>query len=236
MPDVSIVVVHDHIVPAMPRHLSLSIAQVRSRIDTCIVSIALRPVVHVCDNIRTVCVTTRVDAALIWYCSISIAMELHQRYGLTTRVARRRLLICIEVKGTGYRSKSCDTLGCLSVTCENASKVSIQYVVSRWSSSSKVNATSSMDLGASGSPWNCWVPFLFYGVLAIFHSVISCRRVPALPQDIPQCPQIHSLCWRIDSKLPDIRQFCLGHGMIISVGKECSSHTMWEYAGGIHEV
>lgn len=122
MPDVSIVVVHDHIVPAMPRHLSLSIAQVRSRIDTCIVSIALRPVVHVCDNIRTVCVTTRVDAALIWYCSISIAMELHQRYGLTTRVARRRLLICIEVKGTGYRSKSCDTLGCLSVTCENASK------------------------------------------------------------------------------------------------------------------
>jgi hypothetical protein len=122
--DVCVVVVNDHIVPAVPCDRLFAAAQVCRFVGVHLETIALGPRVDVGDNVRRVGISARVDASSIWNRAVLEAVELHNRDRVAAGVARRQFLVGIQVDGARYRSKGCNPLCGFGVACQEARETS----------------------------------------------------------------------------------------------------------------
>jgi hypothetical protein len=117
MPQVRVVKMHNHVIPAMPSNLLASIAKIRRLVSSDFESIPLGPVIHPSHKVRGVSIAPCINAASIRDRGVGKAVELHDRDRLPAGLAKRSLLISIEVEGTGYWGKGRDALCGVGITC-----------------------------------------------------------------------------------------------------------------------
>lgn len=112
---VCVVVMHNHIIPAMSRDSLTSTAQMASLVRANLEPVSLRPVVNVSYDISRVCIFPSVDPASIFDGSVFEAMEFHDWYRRAAWIAWHRFLVAIEIESSGYGREGSDTFRCFWV-------------------------------------------------------------------------------------------------------------------------
>lgn len=131
MVQVRVVVMHNHIIPTVSRHLLLSTAEVGRLVSTHIKAIAFRPTINVSRDVRGISISARVNASKVEDSVVYEAVELHPWDWFPARLTGWQFLVIVQVPGTGYRSKSSNALRGFWVAGEQASETSAIGLSSR---------------------------------------------------------------------------------------------------------
>lgn len=121
---ISVVVMHHHVIPAIPRHLPLSTAEIRSLISGDVKAISCRPTIDIGHNVCSVCIPASVLTSEVGNRSVVETMELHDRNRLSAWLTLRQLLVAVKVEGSRYRRESSNSLRHFWVASKQASEAS----------------------------------------------------------------------------------------------------------------